>query len=109
MADKDNEEVELTIADEAVVTKYKTAGEIANRKWSFVSMLLISPNLLPNCSVVRNRFRAYCREIRSMYSPLAHCPTNINCTLTTRHNVIKHNLKTCNEMRIFRDIGMAGV
>ncbi|VVC40139.1 Hypothetical protein CINCED_3A000470 [Cinara cedri] len=31
MADKDNEEVELTIADEAVVTKYKTAGEIANR------------------------------------------------------------------------------
>lgn len=34
MADKDGDEVELTIADEAVVTKYKTAGEIANRKWS---------------------------------------------------------------------------
>jgi len=33
MADKDKEgdEVELTIADETVVTKYKTAGEIANR------------------------------------------------------------------------------
>lgn len=36
MADKDGDEVELTIADEAVVTKYKTAGEIANRKWFFV-------------------------------------------------------------------------
>lgn len=33
MADKDNDEVEATIADESVVTKYKTAGEIANRKW----------------------------------------------------------------------------
>lgn len=30
--DKDNEEVEATIADESVVIKYKTAGEIANRK-----------------------------------------------------------------------------
>jgi hypothetical protein len=30
--DKDNDEVEATIADEAVVIKYKTAGEIANRK-----------------------------------------------------------------------------
>ncbi|KAF0763391.1 proliferation-associated protein 2G4 [Aphis craccivora] len=29
--DKDNDEVEATIADEAVVIKYKTAGEIANR------------------------------------------------------------------------------
>lgn len=32
--DKDNDEVEATIADEAVVTKYKTAGEIANRKFA---------------------------------------------------------------------------
>lgn len=36
MAEKDNEEVELTIADETVVTKYKTAGDIANRKWLMV-------------------------------------------------------------------------
>lgn len=32
--DKDNDDVEATIADEAVVIKYKTAGEIANRKFA---------------------------------------------------------------------------
>lgn len=39
MADKekDNDDVEATIADEAVVTKYKTAGEIANRKCNGLS------------------------------------------------------------------------
>lgn len=41
MADKDNEEVELTIADEAVVTKYKTAGEIANRKCSIINRIVL--------------------------------------------------------------------
>lgn len=38
--DKDNDEVEATIADEAVVIKYKTAGEIANRKLVY-SVLMI--------------------------------------------------------------------
>lgn len=41
MADKDNDEVELTIADEAVVTKYKTAGEIANSKYIYRSRIVL--------------------------------------------------------------------
>lgn len=49
MADKDNDEVELTIADEAVVTKYKTAGEIANRKWkAYVSLRTVPRGVVAN-------------------------------------------------------------
>lgn len=33
MADKDKDEQEHTIADDLVVTKYKMAGEISNRKF----------------------------------------------------------------------------
>lgn len=45
--DKDGDEVELTIADETVVTKYKTAGEIANRKWTHRSYFFkfVSPHV----------------------------------------------------------------
>ena len=32
--DSDSEDEEPTIAEETVVTKYKSAGEIANRKWN---------------------------------------------------------------------------
>jgi hypothetical protein len=45
MADKDNEEVEATIADEAVVIKYKTAGEIANRKSNPIPLPTLSTPL----------------------------------------------------------------
>ena len=33
-SDSDSEDEEPTIAEESVVTKYKSAGEIANRKWN---------------------------------------------------------------------------
>lgn len=34
MADKDKDEQEKTIAEDLVVTKYKMAGEISNRKFT---------------------------------------------------------------------------
>ena len=33
-SDSDSEDEEPTIAEESVVEKYKSAGEIANRKWN---------------------------------------------------------------------------
>ena len=36
MADKDKDDQEKTIAEDLVVTKYKMAGEIANRKFQYI-------------------------------------------------------------------------
>lgn len=50
MADKGNdsgEEEEATIAEDVVVTKYKMAGDMANRKWTIVyKRILLSDDLI---------------------------------------------------------------
>lgn len=60
MADKDsdNEDLELTIADEAVVTKYKTAGEIANRKYNSLVFPWIPSALVLNVVASENNAKS---------------------------------------------------
>lgn len=89
MADKDseNEDLELTIADETVVTKYKTAAEIANRKCEFFGTRVSVFTFNNPTQKPRGNFRL---------SPcvFAGIPLLVLSTRTVQHDFgVRHNLK----------------
>lgn len=91
--DKDNEEVELTIADEAVVTKYKTAGEIANRKCScypfFIGYLASRNRCSPQRTVGPSFGQWQTIAASTVVSFIFDWP------FVVLYNPVRHNLKTC--------------